>query len=181
MIDVNDESGYEPPVGVQEISELASWVLEKMRIHPQADLNVMLVDEPAMAELHVKWLDLEGPTDVMSFPMDELRPAPPGQKPREGMLGDIVVCPSVAAAQAHEAGHAVMEEILLLVTHGILHLLGYDHANADERKEMFTLQRQLLLEFLARKPHNPNFPDPHTQAALIDEVAPIVEKFVNYE
>ena len=97
----------------------------------------------------MQWMDLPGPTDVMSFPMDELRPGRDEQDPDEGVLGDIVLCPSVAAKQAHDAGHATEEELLLLTTHGILHLLGYDHAEPDEETEMFELQRQLLLTFLA--------------------------------
>lgn len=175
MIEVNDESGFEPAIDAQELSQLAAWVLREMRVHPQADLNIVAVDEESMAVLHKRWMDLDGPTDVMSFPMDELRPAPPGMEPQEGMLGDIVICPSVAAAQARQAGHAMMEEALLLVTHGILHLLGYDHATPTERAEMFALQRRLVLEFLARTPRNPNEPSPEQVAELIDEVAPIVE------
>jgi probable rRNA maturation factor len=102
-----------------------------------------------MEVLHVQWMDRPGPTDVMSFPMDELRPGRDGQEPEEGVLGDIVLCPGVAARQAAEAGHATEEELLLLTTHGILHLLGYDHAEPEEEREMFELQRTLLLTFLA--------------------------------
>ena len=127
----------------------AKYVMQQMRVHPGADLCIRLVDEPAMEVLHVQWMDLPGPTDVMSFPMDELRPGREGVEPEEGVLGDIVLCPSVAAKQAAEAGHATEEELLLLTTHGILHLLGYDHAEPEEEKEMFELQRQLLLTFLA--------------------------------
>ena len=116
-----------------ELLTCARYVLDQMRVHPQADLCIKLV----------------GPTDVMSFPMDELRPGLEGQEPEEGTLGDIVLCPSVATKQAAEAGHAPMEEMLLLTTHGILHLLGYDHAEPDEEREMFELQRTLLLTFLA--------------------------------
>jgi probable rRNA maturation factor len=121
----------------------------EMRVHPGADLCLRLVDEAAMEVLHVQWMDLPGPTDVMSFPMDELRPGREGEEPEEGVLGDIVLCPSVAARQASDAGHAIEEELLLLTTHGILHLLGYDHAEPEEEREMFELQRQLLLTFLA--------------------------------
>ena len=102
-----------------------------------------------MERLHVQWMDLEGPTDVMSFPMDELRPGREGQRLQEGVLGDIVLCPSVAKKQAAGAGHSFEEELLLLTTHGILHLLGYDHAEPDEEREMFDLQRTLLLTYLA--------------------------------
>jgi probable rRNA maturation factor len=132
-----------------ELVACSRYVLEEMKVHPGADLCLKLVDEAAMEVLHVQWMDLPGPTDVMSFPMDELRPGRDGQEPEEGVLGDIVLCPGVAARQAAEAGHATEEELLLLTTHGILHLLGYDHAEPDEEREMFELQRTLLLTFLA--------------------------------
>ena len=132
-----------------ELVACSRYVLEEMKVHPGADLCLKLVDEAAMEVLHVQWMDLPGPTDVMSFPMDELRPGRDGQEPEEGVLGDIVLCPTVAARQAAEAGHATEEELLLLTTHGILHLLGYDHAEPAEEREMFELQRTLLLTFLA--------------------------------
>ena len=132
-----------------ELVACSRYVLEEMKVHPGADLCLKLVDEAAMEVLHVQWMDLSGPTDVMSFPMDELRPGRDGQEPEEGVLGDIVLCPGVAARQAAEAGHATEEELLLLTTHGILHLLGYDHAEPEEEREMFELQRTLLLTFLA--------------------------------
>jgi len=104
-----------------------------------------------MSELHVQWMDEPGPTDVLSFPMDELRPGLDGEVTPAGLLGDVVLCPEVAVQQAREAGHSTMEELLLLTTHGILHLLGYDHEEPEEEKEMFALQRQLLLTFLASR------------------------------
>ncbi|MDN5789915.1 MAG: rRNA maturation RNase YbeY [Micrococcales bacterium] len=148
-IDVIDET--DDDVDTLELLSCAQYVMAQMRVHPQADLCIKLVDEAVMEVLHVQWMDLPGPTDVMSFPMDELRPGKEGKEPEEGTLGDIVLCPSVATRQAAEAGHAPMEEMLLLTTHGILHLLGYDHAEADEEREMFELQRQLLLTFLAAR------------------------------
>ena len=146
-IEVLDEADAD--VDQHELLACARYVLDEMRVHPQADLCVTLVDEAAMTVLHEKWMDLPGPTDVMSFPMDELRPGRDGQEPQEGVLGDLVLCPSVAARQAAEAGHATEEELLLLTVHGILHLLGYDHAEPKEQAEMFELQRTLLLTFLA--------------------------------
>jgi probable rRNA maturation factor len=92
-------------------------------------------------------MDEPGPTDVLSFPMDELRPGSDLLPSPEGILGDIVVCPQVAAEQALKAGHSTMDEILLLVTHGMLHLVGFDHAEPEEEKEMFGLQKQFLLSF----------------------------------
>ena len=146
-VEVLNETEY--PADAIELVALSRYVMGELRVHPQADLCITLVDEPAMETLHVQWMDLPGPTDVMSFPMDELRPGRDDKEPDEGMLGDIVLCPSVAAKQAQDAGHATDEELLLLTTHGILHLLGFDHAEPDEEREMFELQRQLLLTFLA--------------------------------
>ncbi len=132
-----------------ELAALARYVLDSMHVHPMAELSILLVDSAAMTVLHEKWMDEPGPTDVLSFPMDELRPGRQGQLSGPGLLGDVVLCPEVAARQAAQAGHTTAEEILLLTTHGILHLLGYDHAEPAEEKEMFELQRRLLLTFLA--------------------------------
>ena len=148
-VEVNNESGVD--VDEAEIVALARHVLAQMRVHPQAELSVVLVEETAMEQLHVQWMDEPGPTDVLSFPMDELRPGSDGEDSPAGLLGDVVLCPQVAATQARQAGHSTAEELLLLTTHGILHLLGYDHAEPDEEKEMFGLQRKLLLTFLATR------------------------------
>ncbi|HYN28829.1 MAG TPA: rRNA maturation RNase YbeY [Dermatophilaceae bacterium] len=148
-IDVLNET--DASVDELELLACARYVLGRMHVHPRADLCLRLVDESAMETLHVQWMDLPGPTDVMSFPMDELRPGAEGEEPVEGVLGDVVLCPAVAARQAVEAGHALEEELLLLTTHGILHLLGFDHADTEEEKEMFELQRSLLLTFLATR------------------------------
>ncbi len=146
-IEVNNESGV--VVEEAEIVALARHVLDELRIHPQAELSVLLVDEAAMGSLHRQWMDEPGPTDVLSFPMDELRPGRDGEEPQPGLLGDVVLCPAVAERQAASAGHTPHEELLLLTGHGILHLLGYDHAEPAEKKEMFDLQRRLLLTFLS--------------------------------
>lgn len=133
----------------EELAALARYVLDALHVHPQAELSILFVEPDAMAELHERWLDLPGPTDVMSFPMDELRPGADGRPSEPGVLGDVVLCPDVAAKQARDAGHSTAEELLLLTVHGILHLLGFDHAEEEDEKEMFALQRQLLLTFLA--------------------------------
>ena len=106
-----------------------------------------LVDVPTMEQLHVQWMDEPGPTDVLSFPMDELRPGSQDRPTPAGLLGDIVLCPDVAREQATEAGHSLMTELRLLTTHGLLHLLGFDHAEPHERDEMFALQDKLLAAF----------------------------------
>lgn len=147
-IEVLNESGV--PVDEQAIARLSRHVLDGMRVHPLAELSILLVDEAAMTELHEKWMDEPGPTDVLSFPMDELRPghmsggADEDGETDPGLLGDVVLCPSVAERQARAAGHGTEDELELLCAHGILHLLGYDHAEPDEHKEMFGLQAELL-------------------------------------
>ena len=141
-IDVNDESGA--GVDAPRLAALARFVLDRLRVHPLAELSVLAVDAEAMTALHVQWMDEPGPTDVLSFPMDELRPGTDDRDPEPGLLGDVVLCPSVAATQAVAAGHSTDDELDLLCTHGILHLLGYDHAEPEEEREMFGLQRALL-------------------------------------
>ena len=147
--EVNNETGV--AIDAAEFAALADHVLRVMHVNPRAELSILFIDPEPMAELHERWLDLPGPTDVMSFPMDELRPGTPDHETPAGTLGDIVVCPQVAAKQALQAGHSAVEEMLLLTTHGILHLLGYDHAEPQEKEEMFALQRTLLLTVLAQR------------------------------
>src|SRR5918998_4979304 len=148
-IEVNNESGVE--VDEAEFADLGRFVLDAMRVHPRSELSIILVDTTVMTELHVQWMDEPGPTDVLSFPMDELRPGRDDEEPQPGLLGDVVLCPEVARRQARHAGHSTEEELLLLTTHGILHLLGYDHAEPEEEKAMFALQRKLLLTFLSTR------------------------------
>lgn len=147
-IEVNNESGDE--VDERLLADLSRFVLDRLRIHPQAELSLLLVDVKAMEALHRQWMDEPGPTDVLSFPMDELRPGSDDQEPEPGLLGDVVLCPQVARGQAEKAGHTTADELHLLCTHGILHLLGFDHAEAEERARMFGLQRELLADWRAR-------------------------------
>jgi probable rRNA maturation factor len=144
-IEVLNESGDE--VDVAELSRLSRFVLDKMRVHPLAELCIKVVDEPTIAELNEHWMEKQGPTDVLAFPMDELRPGLVNEDPEEGVLGDLVLCPAVAERQAREAGHSTQDEVDLLTVHGILHLLGYDHAEPEEHREMFGLQDRLLGEW----------------------------------
>jgi probable rRNA maturation factor len=151
-IDVHDESGS--GVDVDRLAALSRFVLDRLSVHPLAELSVVAVDAATMAAHHVQWMDEEGPTDVMAFPMDELRPGHPGDHdddPEPSLLGDVVLCPEVAATQAATAGHPVEHELDLLCTHGILHLLGFDHAEDEERAEMFGLQGDLLRDWWAAR------------------------------
>jgi probable rRNA maturation factor len=144
-IEVNNESAIE--VDEAALQRLAGYALDIMHVHPDAELAIVLVDEAAMEQLHVQWMDEPGPTDVLSFPMDELRPGTEEEPSPAGLLGDVVLCPQVAQVQAETAGHTLMDELLLLTTHGILHLLGFDHAEPAEEREMFGIQRDILVGF----------------------------------
>ncbi|REE99302.1 rRNA maturation RNase YbeY [Thermomonospora umbrina] len=154
-IEVLNESGV--PVDERLLAGLARHVLDGMRVHPLAELSLLLVDEPAMSELHEKWMGEPGPTDVLAFPMDELRPGhqtggADDDGPDPALLGDVVLCPAVAERQGREAGHGTAAELELLCAHGILHLLGYDHAEPEEHKEMFGLQAELLTSWRDKRP-----------------------------
>jgi probable rRNA maturation factor len=162
-VDIANESGTD--VDEAGLAAMARYVLGELHIHPLAELSVLLVDEKVMAGLHERWMGEPGPADVLAFPMDELRPpippqlggsrgdreSPDGAEPSPALLGDVVLCPQVAAEQAREAQHSVADELELLCTHGLLHLLGYDHADADERATMFSLQDKLLASWRASK------------------------------
>lgn len=134
-------------IDLETMRRLAAHVLTNMKVHPEAELAILFVDEDAMEKLHLEWMDEPGATDVLSFPMDELRPGNDDKPSDPGLLGDVVICPTVAAAQAATAKHSTDTEIRWLLSHGILHLLGFDHAEPDEERAMFALQRQLVDSF----------------------------------
>jgi probable rRNA maturation factor len=162
-IEINNESG----VAVDEVAlvELGRFVLDSLSVNPMVELSIVLLDPDAMAALHLQWMDVEGPTDVMAFPMDgeelSAEHAEPSGPPRldpnsmGALLGDVVLCPEVAAEQARQAGHSTESELQLLCTHGILHLLGYDHGESEEEREMFTRQAQLLEEWTKQSGRGP--------------------------
>jgi probable rRNA maturation factor len=152
-IDVANESGVE--VDETTLVALARHVLDRMKVHPLAELSVLLVDVDAMSKLHEQWMNETGPTDVLAFPMDELRPGHQEEsEPVPELLGDVVLCPEVAAKQAKRAGHSTEDELHLLCTHGLLHLLGYDHSEPDEEREMFVLQQELVASWRSGHAHH---------------------------
>lgn len=154
-VEVANESGA--ALDEQGLVAVARHVLDRLGVSPLAELSLLLVDVAEMERLHVRWMDEPGPTDVLAFPMDELdlrgsrgvghgHGAGSEEQDETGpaVLGDVVLCPEVAERQGAEAGHGTAAELELLCTHGVLHLLGYDHGHPDEHKEMFGLQDELL-------------------------------------
>jgi probable rRNA maturation factor len=138
----------------ERIMALASFALDFMDVHPLSELGIKFVDEAAMTAYHIEFMDEDGPTDVMSWPSGEFLYARDEGLPSAVDLGSIAICPTVAERQAAAAGHETINEILLLTTHGILHLLGYDHAEPEEHKIMFGLQGDILLGFYATEGKN---------------------------
>ena len=139
-IESNNRSGELVPS--DEITALIEYSLKALNLNPECEVSLTFVDENEMSELHIKWMDEPGPTDVLSFPMDM-----PESVEEAVTLGDIVICPTVAARQAASAGHSVNHEIFILAAHGLLHILGYDHANPADEKVMFALQEKLVKEW----------------------------------
>mgnify|MGYP003340574951 CR=1 FL=1 len=142
MIEVFNRSGINCPEN--EVTKLLTFSIKELGLSEECELTLTFIDDAEMEQLHINWMNLPGSTDVMSFPMDELRAGTADQDSDEGVLGDIVICPTVAQRQAETAGHATEVEMRLLLTHGILHLLGHDHAEPDEHAIMFGLQSHLL-------------------------------------
>lgn len=146
---VANESGT--PLAADELTALLRFALDRLGVHPQAEVSLLAVDLQAMSDLHAQWMETAEPTDVMSFPMDELtergsweaEPSAPGP----ALLGDIVLCPAFAAKQAAERGHPLAHELRILTVHGLLHLLGYDHADPETEQEMFGRQASLVADF----------------------------------
>ncbi len=158
-VEVLNEASAE--VDEKALARLSRFVMDRLRVHPQAELCIKLVDEDTISTLNEQWMGKEGPTDVLAFPMDELRPGLVNEEPEDGVLGDLVLCASVAERQATEArdkgqtGYTTADEVDMLTVHGILHLLGYDHAEPEEHREMFGLQTRLLAEWQGVSRGNP--------------------------
>lgn len=139
---VSDEQPF--PVDTDRLCRLARHVLDARGVPADMELSVTFVDAAEMAALKGRHLGEHAATDVLAFPMDVPGETAPGEP---ALLGDVVVCPDVAAHQAAERGAPVGDELELLLVHGILHLLGYDHLDAAERAEMFGLTDALLAGF----------------------------------
>jgi probable rRNA maturation factor len=138
MIEIENRSGHLAPEA--EIKQLLEFSIKDLGLHPECELTLAFINDTEMEELHLKWMNLPGSTDVMSFPMDELKP----NDPEPGILGDIVISPVFARAQAEKAGHSFEHEVKILAAHGLLHLLGYDHQELEEERVMFALQEDLV-------------------------------------
>lgn len=144
-IEIQNESGV--AVDTRALERLARHVLDEMRVNPLVELSIRLVTIETMTAYHERFMNEPGPTDVLAFPMDELHDQRDDNDDEDApptLLGDVVLCPDVAERQAVIAGHSAEAELHLLCAHGVLHLLGYDHADEAEEREMFGVQSRLL-------------------------------------
>ena len=144
------------PVDVRRWVDLARNVLLAEGVSGDAELSLLFVDEDTIAGLNRRFMDADGPTDVLAFPIDDPRSVDPGADvsgPAAGplLLGDVVVCPAVAERQAPDHGASYDDELALLVVHGVLHVLGHDHADAEETARMQARERELLGRFHRRR------------------------------
>jgi probable rRNA maturation factor len=152
MFEVSNETEYE--LKNLEFSNLVKYVLQQMEVGYNVECSITMVDIDTMTELNKKWMGENRPTDVLSFPIDELKPYT--VPPENAILGDIVLCPEYALENATNMGHSLRDELLILTVHSVLHLLGMDHAKPEDKDEMFKLQRKLLLGFLSTNSPNTN-------------------------
>ena len=143
-IDLENKTNYQ--LDEARLISLADFSLTKLGIHPDSELGIRLVNEIEMEELHQKWMNLSGATDVMSFPMDEIKPDSASNGP--GIIGDIVLCPEFAARNGKQSTYL---EIELLTVHGVLHLLGFDHEKIEDELVMFKMQEDFLNQWRALK------------------------------
>ena len=141
-----DEQGV--PVDADDLVALARHVLRQRRVPDDMELALLLVDETTIAGLNAQHMGKDGPTDVLAFPIDA-----PGESPPDApaILGDVVLCPAVAHEQASGFGRTPDDEVRLLAVHGILHLLGMDHADPEEERAMFGLTDELLASYAAQR------------------------------
>jgi probable rRNA maturation factor len=136
-IEVTNSSGQLVPS--KEVTSLLLFAMTELKLNADCDLSVGFIDDEYMSELHIKWMNEPGSTDVLSFPMDM-----PEKDGDVVTLGDIMISPLFAAAQAQVAGHSAEHEIYILAVHGLLHILGYDHAEPEEERIMFALQEEIV-------------------------------------
>ncbi|MDR2082748.1 MAG: rRNA maturation RNase YbeY [Candidatus Ancillula trichonymphae] len=155
-VDVFNDTDFQV-MDTDDFAHLSLYIFEELGVNPGVSLNILFVDEEEMCRLNKLWMGQDKATDVLSFPLDEFTTSSPVFSNKNFTvevvdleLGDIAICPFVAEKQAELANHTAHEEMLLLTTHGILHILGYDHAQVEEEAEMFGLQRRLLIGYIAR-------------------------------
>ncbi len=135
------------PVPTKPLSDLAKITIEAEGLDSETVVALAFVDVAAMTVLNESHMDTPGPTDVLSFPIEDAVPGTPPERDPDGpplLIGDIFICPEVVRRNAEEAGVSVEDEMSLMVVHGVLHLLGYDHVDDDDAELMERRERTIL-------------------------------------
>ena len=134
MIDVDNSSNF----SIDEVSvkNYTKQMLQILKVNTKSDVSILFVNEDEMTKQHVRWMNESGPTDVMSFPMDDIVLQDSKLRKKQAILGDIIICPAVALKDAEEQGINPAYHLVFLITHGVLHLLGQDHQEASQRVVM---------------------------------------------
>jgi len=143
----DNETDYS--VDLERLTAEAVFLFGALQLHPDVELSITIISSEEMEALHMEWMDELGATDILSFPMDELRPS---NNPEPGMLGDIVMCPEYVLADTPRHGMELAQRLEFLLVHGVLHLIGYDHQTEVEYEEMFAKQDVLLDQWHAVSP-----------------------------
>jgi len=153
-------------VDVARYISLARLTLAKEKVVGICEMSLIFCDEDAITKLNEQYMGASGPTDVLAFPVDDdlvgsgrnpdnggRGPGTPSEDPEmPALIGDVYVCPTIAKRQAGEHNQTLDQELALLVVHGTLHLLNYDHFEVDEREEMQAHEREILTEFFRLHP-----------------------------
>jgi probable rRNA maturation factor len=147
VVNIQLADGVNTPHELNRIESAASQAMHMAGAPPDSELTVVLTDDEELHRLNRQFLEIDAPTDVLSFPADFIDP-----DSHHPYLGDILVSVERARQQADLQGHSASQELLLLIVHGILHLLGHDHAEDAERERMWALQDQILSRLSSNEP-----------------------------
>ena len=134
MIDVDNSSNFS--IDKVSVKNYTKQMLQILKVNTKSDVSILFVNEDEMTKQHVRWMNESGPTDVMSFPMDDIVLQDSKLRKKQAILGDIIICPAVALKDAKEQGINPAYHLVFLLTHGVLHLLGQDHQEASQRVVM---------------------------------------------
>jgi len=147
MIDVDNSSNF--LIDEVKVKRYITQMLKFLKVNTKSDVSVLFVNEDEMTKQHVRWMNEPGPTDVMSFPMDDILLQNSKLRKKQAILGDIIICPAVALKDSKEQGLNPAYHLVFLLAHGILHLLGQDHQE-DSQRIVMQKREQGIMDFLKK-------------------------------
>ena len=147
MIDVDNSSDFS--IDEVNVKKYITQMLKFLKVNTKSNVSVLFVNEDEMTKQHVRWMNEPGPTDVMSFPMDNILLQNSKLRKKQAILGDIIICPAVALKDSKEQGLNPAYHLVFLLAHGILHLLGQDHQE-DSQRIVMQKREQGIMDFLKK-------------------------------